>query len=50
VMLKEGEGSFIDDVTVDELAEALGCEVIVVPATPWGVYEGLQRHGVKYER
>jgi putative radical SAM enzyme (TIGR03279 family) len=50
VMLKEGEGSFIDDVTVDGLAEALGCEVLVVPATPWGVYEGLQRLGVKYER
>jgi NifB/MoaA-like Fe-S oxidoreductase len=44
VMLKEGEGRFIDDVTVAELSESLGCEVLVVPATPWGVYEGLKRH------
>ena len=42
VMLKEGEGRFIDDVTVAELTEALGCKVHVVPATPWGVYEGLR--------
>ena len=47
VMLKEGEGSFIDDVTVAELAESLRCEVLVVPATPWGIYEGLQQHAVK---
>ena len=44
VMLKEGEGRFIDDMTVTELAESLGCEVLVVPATPWGVYEALKQH------
>ncbi len=41
VMLKEGEW-FIDDVTVAELAAALGCEPLVVPATPWGLYEALK--------
>ena len=49
VMLKEGEGSFIDDVTVTKLADALGCMVFVVQATPRGIYEGLQRHGVNHE-
>lgn len=46
VMLKEGEGSFIDDVTVEDLATVLGCGIVVVPATPWGFYEGLRELAV----
>ena len=49
VMLKEGE-LFIDDMTVEELSESLGCELIVVPATPWGLYEALRlRSGTDVE-
>jgi len=43
VMLKEGE-RFIDDMTVAELAQSLGCELLVVPATPWGFYNCLNRN------
>ncbi len=38
VMLKEGEGVFLDDLSVGELEEALGTRVIVVEATPAGIY------------
>jgi putative radical SAM enzyme (TIGR03279 family) len=41
VMLKDRE-CFIDDMTVTELSESLGCEVVVVPATPWGLYDALR--------
>ncbi len=41
VMLKEGEW-FLDDMTVAELSSSLGCEVVVVPANPWGFYEALR--------
>ncbi len=47
VMLKDGE-CFIDDMTVQELAQKLGCEVLVVPANPSGFYESLKR-GIAYE-
>ncbi len=43
VMLKEGEGVFIDDVTLDELRDALGILVEVCEATPSGLYNSLQR-------
>lgn len=42
VMLKEGEGVFLDDLSVDELGDALGAKVIVVEATPSGIYETLR--------
>jgi putative radical SAM enzyme (TIGR03279 family) len=41
VMLKEGEGLFLDDSTVDEIEEALGTRVVVVEATPSGIYEAI---------
>ncbi len=41
VMLKEGEGLFLDDLTVAELEEALGVRVFVVEATPRGIYEAI---------
>lgn len=41
VMLKEGEGVFLDDLPVAELEEALGTRVVVVEATPQGIYNAL---------
>ena len=43
VMLKEGEGVFLDDLTLDALAEAIGREVVVVESTPKGIYSALVR-------
>jgi hypothetical protein len=42
-MLKEGEGRFIDDLTVVGLEAELDRPVMVVPATPAGFYEALRR-------
>ena len=42
-MLKEGEGVFLDDLTVGELEEALGTMVVVVEATPLGIYESVRK-------
>ncbi len=41
VMLKEGEGVFLDDMTLDMLAEKLGCRVEAFVATPEGLYRKL---------
>lgn len=41
VMLKEGEGVFIDDLTVDDLERELGKPVQVVESTPYGIYDAL---------
>lgn len=42
VMLKEGEGIFLDDVSLGELGERLGCRVLVFEATPQGTYRALR--------
>ncbi|MBP1728185.1 MAG: iron-sulfur cluster-binding oxidoreductase, cyano FeS chp family, partial [Deltaproteobacteria bacterium] len=41
VMLKEGEGLFLDEMNLDGIAAALGCRVESFPATPEGFYEKL---------
>jgi putative radical SAM enzyme (TIGR03279 family) len=41
VMIKEGEGMFLDDVTVEELENELGKPVLVVESTPFGIYDAL---------
>jgi putative radical SAM enzyme (TIGR03279 family) len=41
VMLKEGEGLFLDDLTVEELERALDTRVIVAESTPQGLYDAL---------
>jgi putative radical SAM enzyme (TIGR03279 family) len=41
VMIKEGEGMFLDDLTVDELSERLGKPVQVVESNPYGIYQAL---------
>jgi putative radical SAM enzyme (TIGR03279 family) len=38
VMLKEGEGVFLDDVSLEELGEKLGCGVVAFDSTPQGLY------------
>ena len=45
VMLKEGEGVFLDDVTLDELERMVGCPVIVFDSTPGGCYKALRSIG-----
>lgn len=38
VMLKEGEGVFLDDLTIEDLQTALGREIFVAESTPHGIY------------
>lgn len=45
VMLKEGEGVFLDDVSLDELQRRIGCPVIVFDSTPGGCYRALCSFG-----
>jgi putative radical SAM enzyme (TIGR03279 family) len=45
VMLKEGEGIFLDDVSLDELEQRIGCSVIVFDSTPGGCYRALRSFG-----
>lgn len=42
VMIKEGEGLFLDDMTLDELGQRLGCRVVVFDSTPQGCYRALR--------
>jgi len=39
VMMKEGEGVFLDDLTLEDLERELGKPVLVVDSTPLGIYE-----------
>jgi putative radical SAM enzyme (TIGR03279 family) len=41
VMLKEGEGLFLDDVSLEELERKVGCPVITFDSTPGGFYRTL---------
>lgn len=45
VMLKEGEGVFLDDVSLDLLERRIGCPVIVFDSTPAGCYQALRSFG-----
>jgi putative radical SAM enzyme (TIGR03279 family) len=42
VMLKEGEGMFLDDLTPEELGTKLGCQVETFDSTPQGLYQVLR--------
>ena len=42
VMLKEGEGVFLDDITLAELEQLLGCRVLPFDATPQGCYRAIR--------
>jgi putative radical SAM enzyme (TIGR03279 family) len=41
VMLKEGEGLFVDSLSLQDLRRELGAEIVVFEATPSGFYEKL---------
>ena len=41
-MLKEGEGMFLDDISLDELGKRLGCRVASFDSTPQGLYRLLR--------
>jgi len=43
VMLKEGEGLFLDDMSLDDVAAALACDVASFSPTPEGFYDILQK-------
>jgi putative radical SAM enzyme (TIGR03279 family) len=45
VMMKEGEGVFIDDLTVADLERELGKPVQVVETTPFGIYQAVAGDG-----
>jgi NifB/MoaA-like Fe-S oxidoreductase len=38
VMLKEGEGMFLDDLSLETLGKELGCRVVPFDSTPQGLY------------
>lgn len=42
VMLRDGAGVFLDDLTPDDLARELGVTVRVIPPTPFGLWELLE--------
>jgi NifB/MoaA-like Fe-S oxidoreductase len=50
VMLKEGEGVFLDDLTPKELSESLKIPVIIFDGTPTGVYKTLRKLSTKKGR
>jgi putative radical SAM enzyme (TIGR03279 family) len=43
VMLKEGTGLFLDDVTLDQVAAELDLPVRAIPSTPSGLWQGIRR-------
>lgn len=43
VMLKEGEGMFLDDLPLEELGKKLGCRVVAFDSTPQGLYRMLKQ-------
>jgi putative radical SAM enzyme (TIGR03279 family) len=42
VMMKEGEGVFLDDLTVEDLERDLGKPVLVVESNPFGIYDAVK--------
>lgn len=50
VMLKEGEGMFLDDVSLGDLQRSIGCPVMAFDSTPAGCYKALRSFGKKLPR
>ncbi len=42
VMVKEGEGLFLDDISLVELEHRLGCQIVLFDSTPRGFYKMLR--------
>lgn len=49
VMLKEGEGLFLDDVSLAGLEQRIGCPVLVFDSTPAGCYKVLRTFGKHFK-
>lgn len=47
VMLKEGEGCFLDNLTLRDLRQALGLPVLSFDGTPSGLYTALRRYAAR---
>jgi putative radical SAM enzyme (TIGR03279 family) len=47
VMMKEGEGVFLDDLTLEDLERELGKPVQVVESNPFGIYDALAENAGK---
>jgi putative radical SAM enzyme (TIGR03279 family) len=43
VMLKEGEGIFLDDITLEELEERVDCRAMTFDTTPQGLYRAMKQ-------
>jgi putative radical SAM enzyme (TIGR03279 family) len=43
VMLKEEEGIFLDEMTLEELEKSLGVRAVVVESTPQGIHEAIRQ-------
>jgi NifB/MoaA-like Fe-S oxidoreductase len=43
VMLKEGEGVFLDDVNLEKIEDKLSCKVMMFDSTPQGLYRTLKK-------
>ena len=50
VMLKEGEGVFLDDVSLEGLEQRIGCPIVVFDSTPAGFYKTLRIFARKLSR
>jgi putative radical SAM enzyme (TIGR03279 family) len=42
VLLREGEDIFLDDMTLDALADSLGVSCVKIPSTPWGILDAME--------
>ena len=42
VMMRDGANHFLDDMTPEQLGEALGCRVAVISSDPWGILEAIE--------
>jgi putative radical SAM enzyme (TIGR03279 family) len=42
VVLRDGEEVFLDDMSLDVLADALGVVCVKIPSTPWGILDALE--------
>lgn len=48
VVFRDGEEVLLDDVTPEELAEALAVEIFPIAATPWGMLHALEAIATEY--
>jgi putative radical SAM enzyme (TIGR03279 family) len=47
VVLRDGEDVFLDDMTLDSLAESLGVECMKIMSSPWGILDALEALSVE---